>query len=141
VTSSDLYPTCLAAAGESLRPNQHRVGLNLKPLLEGQDSLDREAIFWHFPHYNQHPSAVPSSVIRKGPWKLIETFDPEGIELYNLEDDVGETTNLAAERPELVAGLRRQLEAWRHDVGAQMMEPNPDYDPDAVLPTKGDRKQ
>jgi arylsulfatase A len=64
---------------------------------------DREAIFWHFPHYNQHPSAVPSSVIRKGPWKLIETFDPEGIELYNLEDDLSETTNLAAEQPELVA--------------------------------------
>ena len=140
VTSSDLYPTCLAATGQPRRPNQHRDGMNLKPLLEGEDSLGREAIFWHFPHYNQHPSAVPSSVIRRGPWKLIETYDPEGIELYNLEDDLGETTNLATEHPELVAELRVQLEAWRHEVGAQMMEPNPDYDPAVELPKKGERK-
>ena len=140
VTSSDLYPTCLAAAGESLRPNQHRDGLNLEPLLEGEDSLNREAIFWHFPHYNRHPSSFPSSVIRRGPWKLIETFDPEGFELYNLEDDLSETTNLAAEHPELVAELRVQLEAWRHEVGAQMMEPNRDYDPAVELPKKGEKK-
>jgi len=129
VTSSDLYPTCLAAAGESPRPNQHRDGMNLKPLLEGEDSLSRKAIFWHFPHYNQHPSAAPSSVIRRGPWKLIETFDPKGLELYNLEDDLSETTDLVAEHPELVAELHRQLKAWRRNIGAQMMEPNPDYDP------------
>lgn len=140
VTSSDLYPTCLAAAGESLRPNQHRDGLNLKPLLEGELTLGREAIYWHFPHYNQHPSAVPSSVIRRGPWKLIETFDPEGIELYNLTEDLSETTNRAAEQPELVAELRAKLGAWRSDVGAQMMEPNPDYDPSAELPKKGKQK-
>jgi arylsulfatase A-like enzyme len=140
VTSSDLYPTCLAAAGQPPRPNQHRDGLNLKPLLEGADSLDREAIFWHFPHYNQHPSAVPSSVIRKRAWKLIETFDPEGIELYNLEDDLSETTNLAGKQPELVAKLHGQLDAWRRDVGAQMMEPNPDYDPAVELKTKGKKK-
>jgi len=140
VTSSDLYPTCLAAAGQPLRPSQHRDGLNLQPLLEGERSLGREAIFWHFPHYNQHPSAVPSSVIRKRAWKLIETFDPEGIELYNLEADLGETTNLAAEQPKLVAGLRQELDAWRHDVGAQMMEANPDHDPAVEAPKKLGKK-
>ncbi len=127
VTSSDLYPTCLAAAGEPLRPNQHRDGLSLQPLLKGNDSLDREAIYWHFPHYNQHPSAMPSSVIRRGPWKLIETFDPEGIELYNLDEDLSETTNLASQHPDIVDALRQQLNAWRSDVGAESMQPNPDY--------------
>ena len=125
MTSSDLYPTCLAAAGQPLRPSQHRDGMNLQPLLEGENSLDREAIFWHFPHYNQHPSAVPSSVIRKGPWKLIETFDPVGVELYNLEADLSETTNLAAEQPELVAELRQQLNAWRDDVVRGRWSPIP----------------
>ena len=75
-------------------------------------------------------------MIRKGPWKLIETFDPEGIELYNLEDDLSETTNLAAEKPELVRDLRRELDAWRRDVGAEMMRPNPDYDPTVQIPTQ-----
>ncbi|MEM7234237.1 MAG: sulfatase [Planctomycetota bacterium] len=129
VTSSDLYPTCLSAAGQDLRPNQHRDGVDLLPLLTGKPSLDREAIFWHFPHYNGHPSSYPSSVIRKGRWKLIENFDPAGVELYDLETDLSETENLAERKPELTAALRKQLEAWRRDVGAQMMEPNPDYDP------------
>jgi arylsulfatase A len=136
VTSSDLYPTCLAAAGLPLRPHQHLDGLNLQPLLAGSASLGRRSLFWHFPHYNEHPSSVPSSVIRRGPWKLIETFDPEGIELYNLADDLGETKNLAASNRELAGDLRSELDAWREEVGAEMMCPNPDYDPSAQLPAK-----
>jgi len=136
VISTDLYPTCLAAAGQPLRPNQHVDGLNLQPLLADGASLGRAALFWHYPHYNEHPSSVPSSVIRKGPWKLIETFDPEGVELYNLADDLSETRNLASDRADLVKELRRELDAWRRDVGAEMMRPNPDYDPTAQTPAK-----
>jgi hypothetical protein len=102
--------------------------------------LERKALFWHYPHYNEHPSSVPSSLIRKGPWKLIETFDPEGIELYHLDDDLSETKNIAAERTDVVDELRRELAEWRKDVGAEMMKPNPDYDP-AVKPTKKKKKE
>jgi len=127
VTSSDLYPTCLTAAGLPLHPAQHRDGLDLRPVLKGALSLDREALFWHYPHYNSHPSAVPSSVMRKGEWKLIETFDPQGVELYHLGDDLGETTNLAKKEPAKLAELREELDAWRKEVDAEMMEPNPDH--------------
>lgn len=140
VTSSDLYPTCLAAAGLPLRPQQHRDGLSLLPLFQGKSSLERDAIFWHFPHYNRHPSSFPSSVIRKGRWKLIETFDPERLELYDLKQDLGEADNLAEQHPKLAAELRLDLEAWRQRVGAQMMEPNPDYDPKVRLEKKGNKK-
>jgi arylsulfatase A-like enzyme len=140
VISTDLYPTCLAAAGLPQRPSQHLDGLDLQRLLAGEASLDRKSLFWHFPHYNEHPSSVPSSVIRRGPWKLIETFDPEGVELYNLSDDLSETANLAAAKPELVSELRRELDAWRKQVGAEMMRPNPDYDPAAELPKRGKKK-
>ena len=140
VISTDLYPTCLAAAGLPLRPNQHLDGLNLQPLLAGGASLGRKSLFWHYPHYNEHPSSVPSSVIRKGPWKLIETFDPEGVELYNLADDLSETNNLASAKPDLVNELRRELDAWRQEVGAEMMRPNPDYDPAAQLPQEGKKE-
>ena len=141
VTSTDLYPTCLAAAGLPPRPHQHRDGLDLRPVLAGGATLNRPAIFWHFPHYNDHPSSVPSSVIRRGPWKLIETFDPEGVELYNLADDLGETRNLASAEPGRTVELRRELEAWRREVGAEMMRPNPDYDPNVQLPQKGKKKR
>jgi len=141
VTSTDFYPTCLAAAGLPLRPNQHRDGLNLRPILAGGASLGRASLFWHFPHYNEHPSSAPSSVVRRGPWKLIETFDPVGVELYNLTDDLGETKNLAAQNPAVTADLQRELEAWRRSVGAEMMSPNPDYDASAQMPRKGQKKK
>lgn len=135
VTSTDLYPTCLAAAGLPARPHQHQDGVNLRPLLAGDGSLAARSLFWHYPHYNEHPSSVPSSVIRKGPWKLIETFDPAGIELYHLANDLSETKNLAATETAMVDELRRELNAWREDVGAETMRPNPDYDP-SVKPAR-----
>jgi arylsulfatase A len=143
VISNDLYPTCLTAASLPQLPNQHLDGLDLTSLLQGKSNrLDRQLLFWHFPHYNDHPSSVPSSVIRMGPWKLIETFDPAGFELYNLDQDLSETTNLAESNPAELAELRKELEAWRVEVGAEMMQPNPDYDPTALAPKKkkGKRK-
>lgn len=139
VTSTDLYPTCLAAAGLPARPNQHQDGVNLRPVLAGEGSLAARSLFWHYPHYNEHPSSISSSVIRKGPWKLIETFDPEGIELYNLANDLSETKNLAATETAKTSELRRELDAWRVAVGAERMLPNPDYDP-AVQPAKKKKK-
>jgi arylsulfatase A len=140
VISSDLYPTILTAAGQPMRPHQHLDGLNLTRLLRDADSLPRQSLFWHFPHYNNHPETVPQGAIRKGPWKLIETYAPAGLQLYNLDDDLGETTDLAAEKPELADQLLRELDAWRQEVGADVMQPNPDYDPAAQLPKKGTKK-
>ncbi|MFN9914756.1 MAG: sulfatase-like hydrolase/transferase, partial [Pirellulaceae bacterium] len=89
VISTDLYPTCLAAAGLPLRPQQHLDGVDLSPLLRASGSIAERALFWHYPHYNEHPSSVPSSVIRRGGWKLIESFDPAAVELYDLAEDLG----------------------------------------------------
>jgi arylsulfatase A len=139
--STDLYPTCLTAARAKQLPNQHMDGLDLTRLVRGEVStLNRQALFWHYPHYNEHPSSVPSSVIRKGAWKLIETFDPEGLELYNLDQDLSESTNLAASQPVKLAELHDELTQWRRSVGAEMMKPNPDYDP-SVRTTKKKKKQ
>jgi uncharacterized sulfatase len=65
-----------------------------------------------------------------GPWKLIEFFDGEPLELYNLKDDVGETTNLAARMPQKARELQKKLADWRRTVGARMPTPNPKYDRD-----------
>jgi hypothetical protein len=64
--------------------------------------------------------------VRAGRFKLIERYDDGSLELYDLEDDIGEERNLAAERPELAAELARRLAEWRARVGAQMMEPRPE---------------
>ena len=127
--SNDLYPTCLSAAGVELNPNQRMDGVNLKSLLADTESLPPRSLFWHFPHYNKHPFSVPSSVTRKGDCKLIESFDPAVVELYNLEQDIGETTNLADTYPDRRDALLNELETWRVSVRAERMLPNPEAGP------------
>lgn len=129
VMGTDLYPTILAAAGLPLRPNQHEDGLNLLPLFREATTLNREGLFWHFPHYNNHPETRPASAYRRGNWKLIESFDPGGYELYNLMTDLGEVNNLWTAEPARGASMLQELEHWRRSVGAESMRPNPDYDP------------
>jgi len=126
VTSTDFYPTMLEMAGLPLRPDQHADGVSLAPLLRGEASIDREAVFWHFPHYHGSRSK-PGGAVRAGDFKLIEFFEGNRLELYNLKEDIGETKNLVDALPEKVRELKALLDTWRVDVGANLPVPNPDY--------------
>lgn len=126
VTSTDLYPTILEIAGLPLRPAQHADGLSLGPLLAQKGGLDREAIFWHYPHYHAAP---PYGVVRKGDWKLIQFYEKMNVELYNLKEDISESHDLADSMPEPRGELVKLLDQWRESIGAQMPTPNPDFDP------------
>jgi len=129
ITSVDLYPTLLEIAGAK-RPEGYPLdGVSYAPLLTGgKASLDREAIFWHFPGYLGSGGGTwrttPVGTIRRGDWKLMEFFEDGRLELYNLKSDLGETKNLAAEMPDKVRELQATLAAWRKDVGAPMPAPN-----------------
>jgi arylsulfatase A-like enzyme len=127
VISTDFYPTILAVTGQPARPHQHIDGKNLVPLLTGKGSLQRDAIYWHYPHYNQHPHSFPSGVVRAGNWKLIEAFETGKLALYDLANDLGETTDLASENPARVKKLQALLKAWQQEVGADPMRPNPQF--------------
>lgn len=128
VIGTDFYPTILEMAGLPLKPDQHRDGVSMVPLLTGaSEKLAREDLFWHYPHYHR---TKPYGAIRSGDWKLIEFFEDGALELYDLTTDPHETKNLAAEQPEKAQQLLKKLVAWREQVGAQMMTPNPNYDPD-----------
>lgn len=126
VISTDFYPTILDAVGQRPLPHQHVDGRSLVPLLTG-GSLDRVAIYWHYPHYNQHPDSFPSDVIRAGDWKLIENLETGDVALYHLARDIGETRDLSGQQPARVAELQQMLETWRGEVGADPMRPNPDF--------------
>jgi len=128
VISMDFYPTILAVTAQSLRPHQHVDGENLVPILTGSGGLQREAIYWHYPHYNDHPQSFPSGVIRARDWKLIEAFETSKLSLYNLVEDLGETRDLSDNEPAKVMELHAKLRAWRKDVGADPMKPNPEYE-------------
>ena len=127
VTSCDLYPTILALTRTPMRESD---GLNLAPVVSGLGGVSyaqENPLFWHYPHYNQHPSSAPVSIIRRGEWKLIEFLESGELELYNLAEDIGETRNLAKAQPELTAELLTKLKEWKVNVGAEPMLPNPQY--------------
>jgi arylsulfatase A-like enzyme len=121
VTSTDFYPTLLHVVDPDRDPSHDsdRDGMSLLPLWERTGTLEREAIFWHYPHYNPI-GGYPYGAVRRGDWKLIEFYEDMHVELYNLREDIGETTNLAVHRSELAAELRTSLHGWRTHVDAQM---------------------
>ena len=128
VISTDFYPTILDMVGLPLQPKQHIDGHSITPLFKGVEVLDREAIYWHFPHYSNHSMQSPGGAIRAGDFKLLEYFENNTVQLFNLKADIGEQNDLSKEQPERVAQLRSMLHAWRDEVSASMMGPNPNYD-------------
>ena len=127
VVVMDLFPTLLAAAG--VTPADVKLdGLDLKPLLKNPAAkLDRDALFFHYPHY--YATTTPVSAVRAGDWKLLEYFEDDHVELYNLKDDLGETTDLARQLPDKADQLRQRLHDWRKEVGAALPSPNPNFKP------------
>ncbi|MBX3438318.1 MAG: sulfatase [Planctomycetaceae bacterium] len=140
VIGLDIYPTLLELT-HTPRPEGYLLdGESLVPLLTQSGSLQRDAIYWHFPAYlPSNPGAdvpfrtTPAGAVRMGDYKLIEFFEDGRRELYNLAEDIGEQHNLFDERPETAARLHTRLQAWRESVNAPVpTEPNPKYDPTAV---------
>lgn len=129
VITNDLYPTILELAGRKAKPHQHVDGVSLAGLLRKNDPIAERSLFWHYPHYNQHPQSAPVSIIREGNWKLIEFLESGESELYDLDGDLGESKNLVAENPDRVRDLKTKLDAWREEVGADPMVPNRQYQP------------
>lgn len=124
--TTDIYPTLLALAGLPARPGQHVDGIDLSPLLRGAGAVARDELFWHFPHY--HGSGhTPAGSVRAGRFKLIEWFEDDRVELYDLEADPGELHDLAGSQAARASDLRARLHAWRAVVGALMPTRNPDW--------------
>ncbi len=131
VITPDLYPTLLALTGVRDATDHRCDGVSLEPLLRQQGVFRRDALFWHYPHYQlyQQGGTVPYGAIRAGDFKLIEFFDGRPSELFDLRNDPGERHDLATGQPERVRSLHERLAAWRHEVGAQLPTPNPTYNP------------
>ena len=90
------------------RPEQHIDGISLGPLLNNQKENIHDMLYWDYPHY--HSSGwTPGCAIRKGDWKLIHFYEDDHYELYNLQEDIGETNDLSVKHLEKVAELKKDL--------------------------------
>lgn len=133
---ADIFPTCLEVAGatypETFRgaPTRPLDGRSMMPTLMGESTPAREVLFFN--------DKGQQSVIYQGRWKLL--IDPgwylqtqkvpgTAYELYDLENDPAETTNLADAKPELVKMLEKRCEVWKKACGivdyAEILELRP----------------
>ena len=123
VTSADLAPTLLDLAGIDAAGARFD-GLSLRPLLKTGGEVDRDAVYFHYPHYHASGS-VPSAAIRSGDWKLVHFFENSTSELYRLSEDLGERNDLSATLPDRAAALEKRLFDWLDSVDAQRAVANP----------------
>lgn len=120
VSGADLFPTLLDLADIPLRPESHADGVSLEPLLTG-NSIAERPLYWHYPHYGNQ-GGEPVSIMRKGNWKIIQYWEDDHTELYDLDSDLGETNDLAGEKETVAVEMKKQLMGWLESMQTQYAE-------------------
>ena len=130
VSGIDFYPTLLDLAGLTPAEEQPIDGASMSALLRGNpDPVFAERdLFWHYPHYGNQ-GGDPSSTIRSGAWKLIHYYEDGRDELYDLEHDPGEHTDVMALNTSTASDLRQRLDSWLTDTGARFPVPDTEHKP------------
>jgi arylsulfatase A-like enzyme len=137
VSNLDFYPTILEVAGISKPENKVLDGQSILSITKGKNRLNERPLFWHFPIYLEggNPECQdtlfrtrPGSAIRFGDWKLIQYFENNDIELYNLKKDNSEKNNLVTSNTQKVNELLELLVEWRNETNAPLpTELNPGF--------------
>ena len=117
VTGTDFYPTILDLIGVDLKPEEHKDGISLLPLLTGK-TIDERPLIWHYPHYGNQ-GGEPSSIIREGEWKLIHYYEDGRNELYNLKNDLEESNDVSEKYLSIANELHKTLFEYLKTVGAK----------------------
>ena len=128
IIGSDFFPTALAAAG--IQPPQKTYdGVNLLPALDGAPIKRTKPLYWRW---------GGSVAYREGPWKIVVDESFENPELYNLDSDVAETTDLSTDEPERLANMMQRLRQYTHEVEAEAPDwwKNQSYRKKKKKPTK-----
>ena len=113
VSSLDIMPTSLAAAGEKISPEWKLDGVNLLPFVTGENTgIPHETLYWRFNIWTFKPEENRWA-IREGDWMLLRNkvgYAP--VALYNLRTDPTQSQNLAEAQPKRVAAMTKKWEAW-----------------------------
>ncbi len=124
VNNTDWIPTLLELTGAPVPPGLDGVSF-ANGLLGG--NIPERKLFWHFPHYTNQ-GGRPSGAMRDGNWLLVELYDEDKAELYDLSIDSGEHQDIAEQHPGRVTSMCASLDRWRNENKVQYNVPNPDCD-------------
>jgi arylsulfatase A-like enzyme len=116
VITMDVTATALAVAGAKVPEGQPLDGIDLMPLVTGKSSPEPRTLFWRSRKINHRAKTneIDARAVRDGDWKLY--WSGQKPKLFNLKEDVGETRDLSAERPDVVEKLVAKIEAWEKQV-------------------------
>ena len=127
VVGHDFFPTILSLANAEKPQELTLDGQDLSVLMDENGVLDREFIYWHYPHY--HGSGWrPGAAIRQGDWKLILFYESNTVELYNLAEDISERNDISALYPDKVDFLKSNLIKLQDAMDAKRPVPNEAYE-------------
>ncbi len=125
-SSIDYLPTFCEIAGITDLP-ANVDGVSIIPLLTGNSVYDSErTLFWHYPHFSNQLGR-PAGSVRVGDFKLVESYETGKQELYDLKNDISESTDLSKKMKQKTKELYNLLTEWRKTINAQMPVPNPEY--------------
>ncbi|MBG0859268.1 MAG: sulfatase-like hydrolase/transferase, partial [Bacteroidales bacterium] len=124
VSSIDFFPTIAEMTGSD-SGSDRTDGISIVSLFS-EDELTDRPLFWHYPHYSNQ-GVEPGSAVRLGRYKLIDNFEKERQELYDLENDISETNDISSSNPEKTKELYGLLKEWRSRTNAKMMLQNPEW--------------
>ena len=121
VSGIDFYPTLLDLAGLEIPAEQVIDGRSMVPLLRRRHdpAISERDLFWHYPHYGNQ-GGDSTSMIRRGPWKLIHYHEDGHNELYNLETDPGERRDVRNDQRNTADDLWLRLQRWLDETGAEV---------------------
>ena len=127
ITHLDFFPTFMEVAGIRPDPNIPLDGKSIVPVLTGEGDFERGPVYFHYPNYAWHAKNRLGGVIIEGDYKLLNWYDDDSVELYNVREDISEQHDLSKQNPERSERMKRKLKKWLIDVDANMPIRNPDY--------------
>ncbi|QDU81380.1 Arylsulfatase [Polystyrenella longa] len=128
VITHDFLPTLAEVCRLDDHEAESREGVSLLSLLRGEpDEFPARDLFFHYPHYYFGGISTPCSAVRSGDWKLIRFYETNEYQLFDLNQDPSELTDLNATQPKVTADLKQKLNDWLSEVDAQYPSENPDW--------------
>jgi N-acetylgalactosamine-6-sulfatase len=123
LTAVDMVPTFMELAGKELPEGYEPDGVSMVSALKGEEFERNKPIFWEWRAARSHPIIWPYVGVRAGKWKLLYNPELKKAELYNIEEDWAETTDVSSQYPEVVKELTQEILAWKETLPTN---PSPD---------------
>ena len=130
-SSIDFLPTILNVTNSGLNDKSFYDGIDISQVFSDKSNLiNRDELYWHYPHYHSGSGMEPASAIRWKDYKLIQWHEAtilnqeRQIELYNLKLDPGEKNDLSQIEPEIAILMKNKLKNWIKEVDARMPKVN-----------------